>query len=69
MNGIILSLNIIRESTIMKSTKKLVYVDCETLYSQTPTINSGISILNNTVNPVILESMAPSAGASVNRCR
>ena len=38
----------------------------EILYSQTPTIHSGISVLNSTVNPVISESMAPSAGASVN---
>ena len=36
------------------------------LYSQAPTIHSGIPVLNSTVNPVISESMAPSAEASVN---
>lgn len=38
----------------------------EILYSQVPTIHSGISVLNSTVNRVISENMAPSVGASVN---
>ncbi len=36
------------------------------VYSQTPTIHSGISIFNSTVNPIISESLAPDVGNSVN---
>ncbi len=36
------------------------------LYSETPTISSGIDIVNSTVNPVITESLAPQVEASVN---
>jgi beta-lactamase regulating signal transducer with metallopeptidase domain len=36
------------------------------LYSQTPVIQSGISRINQIVNPVLTESLAPAAGASVN---
>lgn len=36
------------------------------LYTDTPTIHSGIAALNSAVNPVISESLAPSVGASVN---
>lgn len=36
------------------------------LFSQSPTIHTGISSLNRAVNPVISESLAPSVGASVN---
>ncbi len=35
-------------------------------YSSSPTINSGIDAFNTIVNPVISESLAPKAGASVN---
>lgn len=38
----------------------------EILYSEAPTIHSGIPALNTTVNPVISQSMAPAADASVN---
>ncbi len=41
-------------------------VSPDILYSEAPTIHSGISVLNQTVNPVISESLAPNAGASVN---
>lgn len=34
--------------------------------SPSPEINTGIDILNNTVNPIISQSLAPEAGASVN---
>ena len=34
--------------------------------SQTPVINIGIPVINNALNPVITESFAPEAGASVN---
>ncbi len=36
------------------------------LFSQTPTIHTGIGSLNRAVNPVISESLAPAVGASVN---
>lgn len=36
------------------------------LYTDTPTIHSGISALNSAVNPIISNSLAPNAGASVN---
>lgn len=36
------------------------------LYAPKPTIHSGISFLNSTVNPVISESLAPTPGTSVN---
>lgn len=36
------------------------------LYTDSPMIHSGITILNSTVNPVISESLAPVPGASVN---
>ncbi len=36
------------------------------LYTDTPTIHSGISALNQTVNPIISQSLAPEVGASVN---
>ena len=36
------------------------------LLSPTPTINSGIPIINEVVNPVISDSLAPTPGASVN---
>lgn len=38
----------------------------EILYSEAPTIHSGIHAVNTTVNPVISQSMAPAADASVN---
>ncbi len=38
----------------------------EILYSDTPTIESGIGAVNAVINPVISESFAPSEGASVN---
>ncbi len=38
----------------------------EIIYAQKPTINSGITYFNNTVNPFISESLAPTPGASVN---
>lgn len=38
----------------------------EIIYSQAPTINSGVPFVNNSVNPVISESLAPEVGASVN---
>lgn len=37
----------------------------EILYSEAPTIHSGIPALNSTVNPVISQGMAPAADASV----
>lgn len=36
------------------------------MYEQTPTIHSGIAVLNNTVNPVIGEAFAPQPGDSAN---
>ncbi len=41
-------------------------VSPDILYSQAPTIHTGISALNRTVNPIISESLSPSVGASVN---
>ena len=41
-------------------------VSPDILYAQTPEIHSGISVFNTYVNPVISESLAPTAGASVN---
>lgn len=41
-------------------------VPSDILYSQTPTIQSGIPTLNAAVNPVITESLSPELGASVN---
>lgn len=38
----------------------------ESLYSDTPVIDSGINAVNDRVNPVISESLAPEAGDSVN---
>lgn len=38
----------------------------EIIYSQTPAIDSGVSVLNQTVNPIISDSLAPEIGASVN---
>lgn len=38
----------------------------EIIYAQEPQIHSGVDVFNNTVNPVISESLAPEAGASVN---
>ena len=35
------------------------------IYSSSPTIHTGISIFNSTVNPIISESLAPAAGDSV----
>ncbi len=39
------------------------------LYSENPSIHSGIAFLNSTVNPAISEMLAPSAGASANPIR
>ena len=36
------------------------------LYAEIPTIHSGISVLNQTVNPIISESLAPNVVANVN---
>lgn len=36
------------------------------MYVQEPTIHTGISILNSSVNPVLSENLAPAAGDSVN---
>lgn len=36
----------------------------EIIYSQEPTIHSGISALNSVVNPIIMESFAPNPAAS-----
>ena len=38
----------------------------ESLYDQAPTIHSGISSLDNAVNPIYSESLRPTPGASVN---
>lgn len=38
----------------------------ESLYSATPVIDSGIGVVNDRINPVISESLAPEIGASVN---
>jgi len=38
----------------------------EIIYAQEPQIHSGVDVFNNTVNPVISESLAPAAGSSVN---
>ncbi len=38
----------------------------EILYESEPTIHTGISFINSTVNPILSESMAPDVGASVN---
>ncbi len=38
----------------------------ETLFSPAPTIHTGVSIINETMNPVMSESLAPVSGASVN---
>ena len=36
------------------------------MMTQTPVINSGVSVLNDAVNPIISTSLAPTVGASVN---
>ncbi len=36
------------------------------LYSNTPMIDSGISLINSNINPIISESLAPNVGDSVN---
>ncbi len=41
-------------------------VPATSLYTGSPTIHSGIAILNSTVNPVISESLAPTPGVSMN---
>lgn len=41
-------------------------VPADILYTDTPAIHSGVSVLNTAVNPVISDSLAPAAGASVN---
>lgn len=41
-------------------------VSPDILYSQVPTIHTGIGSLNRAVNPIISESLAPTASASVN---
>lgn len=41
-------------------------VGSDILYAEVPAIHSGISALNQAVNPVLSESLAPTAGASVN---
>lgn len=41
-------------------------VPAEILFSNTPSIQSGIPVLNSTVNPIISEALAPQADASVN---
>ena len=38
----------------------------EIIYAQEPVIHSGVDVFNSAVNPVISESLAPVAGASVN---
>lgn len=38
----------------------------EILFAEEPAIHSGISLLNQTINPVLSQSLAPEAGASVN---
>ena len=38
----------------------------EFLYAATPQINTGIPVINNAINPVITQTMAPAAGASAN---
>lgn len=41
-------------------------VPTDILYSNTPTIHSGVAVLNSAVNPIISESLAPNVGDSVN---
>lgn len=41
-------------------------VPTDIVYSQSPTIHSGIPVLNSTVNPIISESFAPDVTASAN---
>lgn len=41
-------------------------VSADIMYEKTPAINSGISVINNSVNPVISNSFAPNMAASVN---
>ena len=41
-------------------------VPSDILYTDTPTIHSGVTAFNSVVNPIISESLAPAAGASVN---
>lgn len=36
------------------------------MMTQTPVINSGVSVLNDAVNPIISTSLAPTVGASIN---
>lgn len=38
----------------------------EILYTDAPAIESGISVLNETVNPILSDKLAPTVGASVN---
>ena len=38
----------------------------EIIYAQEPQIHTGVEFFNSSVNPVISESLAPQAGASVN---
>ena len=41
-------------------------VSPEILYDSTPTIHSGVGVVNATVNPILSQTMAPTPGASVN---
>lgn len=41
-------------------------VPADIIYSNTQVIDSGLSVFNSTVNPIISESLSPKAGASIN---
>ncbi len=41
-------------------------VPSDILYTNTPTIHSGVEAINSVVNPIISDSLAPAVGASIN---
>lgn len=41
-------------------------VPTDILYTDTPVLNTGLPVLNNAINPVLSQSMAPASGDSVN---
>lgn len=65
LTGLRLALPFTWETALSLIPKKTV-IEPEILYSQTPTVDSGIQAVNEVVNPVITQSMTPQVGASVN---
>ncbi len=63
--GLRLALPFTWETALSLIPKKTV-IEPKILYSQTPTVDSGIQAVNEVVNPVITQSMTPQVGDSVN---